>query len=149
MERLTYKDEAGYHLKIEHEDADTVTALGLYEDTGLSPEGIRTEVKMNHSLADLCNDLEANLRAYVAAERAGQLVRLPCKIGDKVWTLKQAGKGGKRVFETKVAQMYFSDDMRLIVRAKYYKPGEIGQYIFLTREEAEAALRRKEEERWT
>lgn len=134
MERLTYKDEAGYHLKIEHEDADTVTALGLYEDTGLSPEEIE---RLPDAWMEKVKELDS-----------GSLIRLPCKIGDKVWTLKQAGKGGKRVFETKVDQMYFSDDMRLIVRAKYYKPGEIGQYIFLTREEAEAALRRKEDERW-
>lgn len=105
--------------------------LKQYEDTGLTPEEIDS---LPEAWMEKVKELDS-----------GSLIRLPCKIGDKVWTLKQAGKGGKRVFETKVDQMYFSDDMRLIVCAKYYRHGEIGQYIFLTREEAEAALRREAE----
>ena len=89
MERLTYKDEMGYHLNMEFEDADTVTALGRYEDTGLEPEDIE---RVNHVLgmfADACDGVGLNrIRELCRAEKDGRLVVLPCKVGDTVYVIE-------------------------------------------------------------
>ena len=108
--------------------------LKQYEDTGLTPEEI--------------DSLPEAWMEKVKELGSGQLVRLPCKVGDLLWTVKWTGNRRTAV-QVAVAQMWFTDDMRLIVKAKNCKQGEIGGSFFLTREDAEEALRRKEEERWT
>ena len=64
------------------------------------------------------------------ADRAGQLVMLPCKVGDTVYQID-----AERVYESEVKWIIFDcDDIAFDERA-------IGGSIFLTREEAEAALK--------
>lgn len=125
MERLTYKDEMGYHLKLEHEDADTVTALGLYEDTGLTPEEIES--------------LPEAWMEKVKELGSGLLVKLPCKIGDKAWGIRNV-RGTKLLMAGVVAEMYYSQEMRLIARVHGICRGEVGKTVFLTLEEAKDAL---------
>lgn len=63
------------------------------------------------------------------ADRAGKLVVLPCKVGDTVYQID-----AERVYESEVKWIIFDcDDIAFDERA-------IGVSIFLTREEAEAAL---------
>ena len=63
------------------------------------------------------------------ADRAGQLVMLPCKVGDTVYQID-----AERVYESEVKWIIFDcNDIAFDERA-------IGVSIFLTREEAEAAL---------
>lgn len=45
MNRVTYYDDMGYHLKVEFEDLDTVTPLGQYEDSGLTPDEVYSLAK--------------------------------------------------------------------------------------------------------
>ena len=64
------------------------------------------------------------------ADRAGRLVVLPCKVGDTVYQID-----AERVYESEVKWIIFDcDDIAFDERA-------IGGSIFLTREEAEAALK--------
>ena len=64
------------------------------------------------------------------ADRAGRLVVLPCKVGDTVYQID-----AERVYESEVKWIIFDcDDIAFDERA-------IGVSIFLTREEAEAALK--------
>lgn len=66
------------------------------------------------------------LAEYEDAEEQGLLIRLPCKVGDDVWTI-MCGMTGKHpaLFRQKFTLSMFS---------------HFGTAVFLTKEEAEAAL---------
>ena len=91
------------------------------------------------------------LRELVQADRAGRCVVLPCMIGDTVYVLNHHLG---RVFENEVAGFsvgYPSDNrnnVSTVYVGKYgsktfrrWKFQRFGKTVFLTREEAEAALR--------
>ena len=72
------------------------------------------------------------LLELACADKAGRLVVLPCKVGDTVYQID-----AERVYESEVKWIIFDcDDIAFDERA-------IGGSIFLTREEAEAALAQK------
>ena len=69
-------------------------------------------------------------------------VELPCKMGDTVWGImkynsKQIAKPGV------VRQMFFGEDMRLGISVKGVCCGEWGKNIFATKEEVEAAIKKR------
>lgn len=82
------------------------------------------------------------LAEYENAEESGLLVRLPCKVGDTLWTVKWLGTK-RTVTQVVISEMRFDDNMRLIVKSRNCSSGEIGQKYFLTREEARAALEKE------
>lgn len=95
------------------------------------------------------------LAAYEDAEEQGLLLRLPCKVGD---TLYRVNKGAKEpVIMMRVIQLYIKQihKDRTVMRIdaindadmgeSCYLPCDIGERIFLTREEAEAKLAEMEE----
>lgn len=67
----------------------------------------------------------AKLAAYESAEEQGLLLRLPCKVGDTVYLIKNDGK-----IVARVADMMFIGVLW----------EEFGKTVFLTRTEAEAKL---------
>ena len=71
------------------------------------------------------------LAVYEDAEEQGLLIRLPCKVGDDVWTI-MCGMTGKHpaLFRQEFTLSMFS---------------HFGTAVFLTKEEAEAALERMSE----
>lgn len=75
-----------------------------------------------------------HFRELVQAEKDGRLVVLPCKVGDTVYQTD-----GLRVYECKVKKIVFDTD------GVGFDDEAIGKYVFLTREEAEAALKKREE----
>lgn len=90
------------------------------------------------------------LATYEDAEEQGLLLRLPCKVGD---TLYRVNKGAKEpVIMMRVIQLYIKQihKDRTVMRIDVindtdmgescYLPCDIGERIFLTREEAEAKL---------
>lgn len=87
----------------------------------------------------------------MAADRLEKLVP-PCKIGDTAWAVRNF-RGQDRAQEGIVSEIYYikgtrpGSDMRLCVVIKHVARGEWGKAIFATREEAEAAVARKQEER--
>ena len=88
--------------------------LADYEDTGLTPEQIEEDfpdVRM----------IEEKLASYEDAEKQGLLIRLPCKIGDKVYQLWSA------CGEYAVIEQEFSYDLI----------SEFGKSVFLSYDEAE------------
>ena len=100
-------------------------------------------------------DLREKLKYYEDAEEQGLLLRLPCKIGD---TLYRVNKGAKEpVIIMRVTQLYIKQVLkdRTVMRIdaindadmgeSCYLPCDIGERIFLTREEAEAKLAEMEE----
>ena len=100
-------------------------------------------------------DLREKLKYYEDAEEQGLLLRLPCKVGD---TLYRVNKGAKEpVIMMRVIQLYIKQIHKDITVMRIdaindadmgescYLPCDIGERIFLTREEAEAKLKEMEE----
>ena len=94
------------------------------------------------------------LRELAEAERKGRCVVLPCMVGDNVYVLNHHLG---RVFENEVAgfSVGYQSDNRNSVSTVYvgkygsktfrrWKFQQFGKTVFLTREEAEAALREAE-----
>ncbi len=70
-----------------------------------------------------------------------ETVTLPCRLGDHVWGISNRG-GNLMVVSGIVNEMYFVDDMKLVIAIRYVCKGEWGKRIFPTYEEAKAALER-------
>lgn len=96
-------------------------------------------------------DDDARLRELAEADRAGRLVVSPRKIGDTVWVTRNpwTGKLLKKPLDAYVdgMKMYSHGlyvnllfDTRKINGTRDYEINHIGKTVFLTREEAEAAL---------
>ena len=109
-----------------------VKRLGHYEDTGLEPEDLKkafNETAILKLAAQALSTTPDHLRDLLQAEKNGRMVVLPCKVGDTVYQID-----AERVYESEVKWIIFDcDDIAFDERA-------IGGSIFLTREEAEAAL---------
>lgn len=120
--------------------------LKAYEDTGLELEEVLPKDKADEialklmRLADLesiCN--YTRLRELAEADKDGRLVVRPCKVGDTLFRVF-AGE----ILEHKVRNMRY-----LAIQERWdidttpfcsYVESSIGKTIFLTREEAKAAL---------
>ncbi len=132
-----------------------IDRLAAYEDTGLEPEEI---VKAMSDCADTVSDNQFaikdiqdlggidHLRELVQAEQDGRLAVLPCKIGDTLYDIYDAklDRIGD-VREIKVRDIHVYIDKRekpwLIVDGYYFSLSDFYKTVFLTREEAEAALK--------
>jgi hypothetical protein len=85
-------------------------------------------------------ELRGRLKKYEDAEESGLLVRLPCKVGDTVYYID----GGKS-YKAKAAAFRFNQSgVRIYCERNFMGlvgfEGIYGKTVFLTREEAEAAL---------
>lgn len=79
------------------------------------------------------------LKDYEDLEEAGRLIELPCKIGDTVYGIRRYQD--RIVKSGTVSEMYFNQNMKLIIVIKNLCRGSWGENIFRTKEEAEAALK--------
>lgn len=97
------------------------------------------------------NNMYNKLREYEIAEEQGLLLRLPCKVGDNVYKIWSCGKNGKSVAEFRISHIDI-DDLQNIefafistknISTSYWfcKIGDFGKTVFLTKEEAEQALK--------
>ena len=83
---------------------------------------------------------------------AEDVVVLPCKIGQTIYLLWAGGRSGKAVVEAKIINISLDchDDMEIVYRiyshkttmCRYAKVSDLGNTLFITREEAERALGR-------
>ena len=67
---------------------------------------------------------------------------LPCRIGDRVWAIRNY-KGFLNPKEGIVSQMFFSDNMDLVICVKFEARGLWGKTVFATKEEAQAEIARR------
>ena len=127
---------------------DLYGRLKAYEDTGIEPEAVETvklalAAKHLVDLETLNNTPISRLVELAEADKAGQLVVLPCKVGDKLYRVF-AGE----IFEYRVGRMkYFAIQGRWDIETYPFCPcveSSIGKTIFLTSEEAERALQEME-----
>ena len=117
--------------------------LKEYEDTGFDPEEIadfmkrwEQTVEIGGMLKKYCID---HIRDLLQAEQDGRLVVLPCNVGDHVWA------DGREA----IVVWFFGYKTERYLHAQFYDNmqyidipfTEIGKTVFLTREEAEAALK--------
>lgn len=118
--------------------------LAAYEDKELEPEEITA---MQHTLDEYHKVADPLLRA----QADGRLVVLPCKVGDTLWVTSNpwTGKLLKKPLDACVngMKMYSHGlyvnllfDTRKINGTRDYEINHIGKTVFLTHEEAEAAL---------
>ena len=150
MERLTTRDANcadpkvlyGVYVK-NHDYISAANRLADYEDTERTPEEIDMDHEAAETLRQLCRnyDLE-RLEKLAEADRTGRLVVLPCKVGDKLYRVFDGN-----ISEHEVQNMkYFARQGRLGIDMTPFFPDAgrfIGKTVFLTREEAEAALEAK------
>lgn len=143
--------------------------LGAYEDTGLTPGEVKSMQEEHFSGLEMAKLHSAlmELKKYQEADRAGRLVVLPCKVGDTVWAA--SGKIIKcEIDEMYLCDsggieflVSFNCDGANCKRCPFnnwtqdcsgecycdceygngsFKDSDIGKTIFLTSEEAKAAL---------
>lgn len=137
-----------------------VDRLGAYEDTGLAPEEIKAALAANDTARVFVEKMtefggtEAvkRLRELAEADRDGRVVVLPCKVGDTVYfVLKDSPQ-----FYPDTNGWYIGESKVLTVTDKGFCDGEVGvdcitpwdelgRTVFLTREEAEQALKEAKE----
>jgi hypothetical protein len=126
--------------------------LAAYEDTRLMPEEIDMDHEAAEQLRQLCQGCDLDrLEELAEADRAGRLMVSPRKVGDTVWVTRNpwTGKLLKKPLDAYVdgMKMYSHGlyvnllfDTRKINGTRDYEINHIGKTVFLTHEEAEAAL---------
>lgn len=168
MERLTYWNEEygcwSYHCG----SGEAANRLAAYEETGRTPEEIDMDHEAAETLRQLCQNCDLDrLEKLAEADRDGRLVVLPCKVGDTVWAA--SGKIIKcEIDEMYLCDsggieflVSFNCDGADCKRCPFnnwtqdcsgecycdceygngsFKDSDIGKTIFLTSEEAKAAL---------
>ena len=153
--------------RFRHEDNGNCTAVGgfctaveaahcpllrEYLDTGLTPEEVLPKKMADEIAMKLLRlaDLESfapyeRLRKLAEADKDGQLVVLPCKVGQRVFALMDMDK---HISECEVKQIGLGNEIGFIglepigARGREYGVAlkGFGKTVFLTREEAEKAM---------
>lgn len=120
---------------------DAVNSLSAYEDTGLEPEDLKkafNETAILKLAAQALSTTPDHLRDLLQAEQDGRLVVLPCKAGSLIYV------GRKPAIITRffgyVRERYFHAVFCDENKGIDIPFEELGKTVFLTREEAEAAL---------
>ena len=135
MERLTYFKDGYWRVNFSgvQYQADFVDRLAAYKDTGLTPEEIKapfTEDTMINLAAQALGVEPSRLRELAEADKDGRVIILPCKVYET---------DGVRVYEHTVREVIYET-----AGGPAFDKNAIGKSIFLTREEAEKALREME-----
>lgn len=152
MERLTKRDIDGclihpwsfngingsYDIWDEDLLEKQIDRLAAYEDTGMTPEEIKNALDLNEIIPEI-NVTVDYIRDLVEAKQEGRVVVLPCKVGDHVWA------DGREA----IVVWFFGYKTERYLHAQFFDNAEytdipfyeIGKTVFLTREEADAALK--------
>lgn len=133
--------------------------LKAYEETGLDPEEVAElvspeTVEIARLLEKMCKEGSAqHMLELFQAEKDGRLVVLPCKVGDIALVKDRAGVPREMRMEAPDIRFVCTDEDNFCAVTCNRKPdgycayrirndgSDIGKTVFLTREEAEAALK--------
>ena len=161
MERLTEKHYLGtdHYMKCSgncNVDMDCIDCpsfdrlverLAAYEDTGLTPDEIKSMKDEHFSGLEMAKLYSAlmKLKNYQEADKDGRVVVLPCKVGQRVFALLDTDK---HISECEVKQIGMGNKIGFIglepigARGREYgiSLNGFGKTVFRTREEAENAL---------
>ena len=94
------------------------------------------------------------LEEICQAEREGRCVVLPCSVGEKIWTVENVfnGKevvrmlGNRTIDEIQHNKLNKNTMISKQPFELHFYPSEVGKTVFLTREEAEYALKEADHE---
>lgn len=159
MERLTQRLRTGEVLMApEYEEKYTAEEwiavlqdrLAAYEDTGLTPDEIRSMREEHFSGLEMAKLHSAlmELKKYQEADKDGRLVVLPCKVGDTLWVTGRDNVPREMKLEAPDIRTVCTDEDNLCMSTCNRKPDgfcayrlrndgtDIGKTVFLTREEA-------------
>lgn len=153
MERLTKYEIIGGYARVFPMVADAqkiISRLAAYEDTRWTPEEVSALVKDwsdRCTIVGECGGID-RLRELADADKAGRLVVLPCKVGQRVFALLDTDK---HISECEVKRIGMGNEIGFIGLEPIGSRGReygvalngFGKTVFLTREEAEAALEAK------
>ena len=127
MERLTYRG------------SETMTE----EDGWIRPSPEEGTVYSCYSTRKIIE----RLAEYEDLEEQGLLLRLPCKVGDTVYTIRYGEENDFVVVETKIIEIRQNVNgifFEPLISRKAYKIDDFGKEVFLTRAEAEQKLKEME-----
>ena len=121
--------------------------LKAYEDLGLEPEECKralNAVSIVRTAAAALGVAADRLRELAEADKAGRVVVLPCKPGDGLWTF--CSHPVEQVYSFTVTDISTLNGRTMLntSRCGVIDARDVGKTVFLTREEAEEALRRTE-----
>ena len=96
-------------------------------------------------------EMVKKLAEYEDAEEQGLLLRLPVKIGEKLFTVEEFFNIARSTIYEYTFDGIEKDGLRLMYKGRkedvcVFDIEEIGKTVFLTKEEAEQALKKKESE---
>ena len=126
--------------------------LAAYEDTGLTPQEVLSMKFEWCAMMDALNSIGGGytrLRELAEADRDGRLAVLPCKAGDTVYEVtsrKTVSEYRVKAIRVELFCTFIEWDIvaGFVDKSIFGVPvDEIGKTVFLTREEAEAALEAK------
>lgn len=119
-----------------------VDRLAAYEDTGLEPEEIKDNMEMFRAYRHICAGHEPeHIRDLIQAEKDGRLIVLPCKVGDTVYVIGESCDFCETYLDEPERCMRCEKGHYVEERGfELWMLSELNESIFLTREEAEAAL---------
>lgn len=158
MERLTIRNSDGsVSQPLNLKWAEALERLAAYEDTGLTPEEVSDLLTIHRGMEG--NEyvvLDDELRSILFAKNEGRLLVLPCEVGEIVWLIDErfCARGRERwplvrckinefvmVGEAAFAVLDGAESWYSVSRFKALSVRDFGKTVFLTREEAEAALK--------
>lgn len=155
MERLTERDTNCADPKVlygvwvkNHDYISAANRLADYEDTGLEPGEVKSMQEEHFSGLEMAKLHSAlmELKKYQEADKDGRLVVLPCKAGDTVYEVTSRKTISEyRVKAIRVELFCTAIEWNIVAgfvdKSIFGVPAdEIGKTVFLTREEAKAAL---------
>lgn len=121
----------------------------LTEWTGLGAIALKYQENFDMSEEDFAEYQKVlnKLAHYEDLEEAGRLIELPCAVGDTVWEVRWWDE----VTESKVidGKTYFRKvRKRKVTKTQFslFDYNDFGKIVFLTKAEAEAALKERESE---
>lgn len=125
-----------------------VEQLADYEDTKLTPEEIKSMQEEHFSGLEMAKLHSAlmELKKYQEADKDGRIVVLPCKAGDGLWTF--CSHPVEQVYSFTVTDISTLNGRTMLntSRCGVIDARDVGKTVFLTREEAEAALEAMKDE---
>ncbi|MEE0896784.1 MAG: hypothetical protein U0L88_04045 [Acutalibacteraceae bacterium] len=145
-------------------DANKLAELIKKAESKMWGKTFRSELERNFFLAeellangvfllpeDLRGTEDFSVSAFIEAtqmyKEKDRYIKLPCKVGDKVWDLHQRYNGTFTIREGKISMITQKADkswhLRITVNSSVwgFTPNEIGTRYFLTKEEAEQKLK--------
>ncbi len=162
MERLTSRNENGRAIFAGNDTpvgnalriGDILERLAEYEETGLTPEMVKTFMQRVGEIVEICERIDTGMLTEIyKAAQDDRLFITPVKVGDMLWAICWDRVAKEWVVDDNPERVNEVGSQGFFVSATYGKPEEIDEFYpyemigdeyFRTREEALEAAATKE-----